>query len=448
MPDRDPRIAVVGSGITGLSCAWLLSKTHRVTLFEKDDRFGGHSNTVEVSEGSRRIPVDTGFIVFNPDSYPNLVALFEHLDVAVKPTEMSFSVSMNRGELEYAGTDLAGLFAQRGNLLRPRFWGMLLDVLRFYRRAGAHARDLDEATTLGELLRREGYGDAFRDLHLLPMSAAIWSTPARQMLDYPALTFLRFCENHGLLQVFDRPQWMTVEGGSRAYVERLVQLIGPSARVNRGVRSIRRLPGKVELTDWQGDVHRFDEVVLACHADQALRLLADADEGERDVLGAFRFERNRAVLHTDAGLMPQRRAAWSSWNYLGRRNANGDLALSVSYWMNRLQGLVSEQPLIVTLNPVEEPAVGSIKASFLYDHPAFDAGALAAQRALWDLQGRRGTWFCGAWCGYGFHEDGLQAGLAVAEALGGVERPWRVAPRGNRLPVQPGWRPRADARAA
>ncbi|WP_210395370.1 NAD(P)/FAD-dependent oxidoreductase [Motiliproteus sediminis] len=435
-------IAVIGSGISGLSCAWLLSRRHSVTLFEKDDRFGGHSNTCNVELNNQTLAVDTGFMVFNPVNYPNLTALFKHLGVATRPTDMSFSVSVDNGALEYAGSDLNGLFAQRSNLFSPAFWSMLADLLRFYREAPQLMAEIPATLTLGELLEQQGYSQRFQQQHLLPMGAAIWSTPMDKMLNYPALTFLRFCANHGLLQLRDRPQWYTIDGGSRVYVDRLLAQLGSAARNHAGIRTVRRqtLNGKTQVTliDWQGNEQHFDHVVFACHADQALAMLRDPSDAEQSVLGAFRFERNRALLHSDPALMPRRKAAWSSWNYLSQ--SRGDQAVAVTYWMNKLQHLPEKTPLLVTLNPITDPKPESIHAAFLYDHPLFDLNALAAQRKLWDLQGNRHTWFCGAWCGYGFHEDGLQAGLAVAEALGGEDRPWQVPGMYDRVVLPPGWR--------
>lgn len=436
--DARLKIAVVGAGISGMSAAWLLSRRHDVTVYEAEGRLGGHSHTVEAPTRDGPVPVDMGFIVYNEANYPNLVALFEHLGVPTKDSDMSFGVSLDGGNLEYGGNDLFTLFAQWRNLVRPRFWGMLRDVLRFYREAPGHACALDSRmTSLGDYLGEAGYGRAFQEDHLLPQAAAIWSAPSAAIRSYPAASFIRFCENHGLLQILDRPTWRTVEGGSRAYVSRLTAAYADRVRLGRGVAAIRRTPDGVMVRDASGAVEAFDHVVIAAHADQGLALLEDPTAKESALLGAFSYTRNQAVLHTDTSLMPRRRKTWSSWNYVGESRAGGDRELCVTYWMNKLQGLPAHTPLFVTLNPVRAPDPTTILRSEVYEHPLFDADAVRAQRQLWSLQGEGRTWWCGAYFGAGFHEDGLQSGLAVAEALGGVRRPWTVEAESGRIHLAP-----------
>lgn len=431
------KIAVVGTGISGLAAAWLLSRRHEVTVYERSDRIGGHSNTVMAAVGGAEIPVDTGFIVFNRATYPNLVALFEHLSVPTNPTEMSLAVSLDDGELEYSGTGLGGLFAQPGNALRPRFWSMLRDLVKFYRQAAQDVDLLtDETISLGEYLDANRYGEAFRDDHLLPMASAIWSASPHEILGFPVATFIRFHLNHGLLQLTRRPVWQTVEGGSKVYVQRLVQSFAHRIRLDTGVTAVQRVENGVEVMDSRGGSQRFDHVVLATHANQALAAIVDPSAEEAELLGAFRYSRNLAVLHSDPSFMPRRRAAWSSWNYRGFRSAP-DGAVGVTYWMNRLQNITGSSQLFVTLNPPRPPRAGTLHHSEVYEHPIFDAAAIAAQRRLWSLQGRGNLWFCGAHFGAGFHEDGLQAGLAVAEQLGGVRRPWKVAGESGRITLSP-----------
>ena len=430
-------IAVIGGGISGLSAAWLLSQAHEVTLFEREPRAGGHSNTVDAPAAGPPVPVDTGFIVYNESSYPNLVALFEHLEVPTAPASMSFAVSLDAGRYEYSGSGLAGFFGQPANLLRPSHWRMAADITRFFRASRTLLdSDQDGGPSLGEYLTTNGYSRAFTDHHILPMAAAIWSTPAAEVMDFPAASFVRFFDNHGLLQARNQPTWRTVIGGSRAYVQRLLKAMAGRVMLGSPATRIERHADCVVVHTPDGR-QRFDACVIATHADEALALLPDADSHERRLLGAFRYKSNRAVLHRDTSFMPRRRRLWSSWNYLGSGTGR-DRTLSLSYWMNSLQPLGERcEDLFVTLNPAHEMPDDRIVAAFDYTHPMFDRTAMAAQRELWRLQGQRRTWFCGSYFGFGFHEDGLQAGLAVAEDIGGVRRPWNVTAESGRIYLEP-----------
>ncbi|MGE0741215.1 MAG: NAD(P)/FAD-dependent oxidoreductase [Hyphomonadaceae bacterium] len=424
-------IAVIGSGIAGMSAAWLLSQRHDVTLYERSARLGGHSNTVTVKTSLGATPVDTGFIVFNDATYPNLIALFEHLGVATKSSDMSFGVSLNGGRTEYSSVDASAFLCGGRNLINPRFWSMTWDLLRFYRHAPLELlRTREDMISLGEYLARRGYGKAFRDDHLLPQAAAIWSASMAEIHHYPACAFVRFFENHGLLKLKGRPKWRTVDGGSQAYVAKLTAPYAERARLNAGAVSVRREAGGVWVRDAHGRADRYDAIVIATHADEALAMLDDASSNERALLGAFRYTKNRAVLHTDRALMPRRQALWASWNYVGENPEGGCV---VSYWMNKLQRLGCDEQIFLTLNPRTMPHAETILYDREYEHPLFDAAAIRAQEKLWSLQGQRNTWFCGAHFGAGFHEDGLQAGLAVAEHLGGVRRPWRIEEESGRI---------------
>lgn len=418
------KIAIVGSGIAGLGAAWALNRQHEITLFEAEGYLGGHANTVDVADGGRRIPVDTGFIVYNERTYPKLTRLFRELEVPTQESDMSFSVSLGQGSFEYKG-DLPGLLAQPSNLGRPRFWRMLRDVARFYREAPQLLKlEPDTALSLGTYLEAGRYSDDFVYDHLLPMGAAIWSTSLADMRSFPARTFVQFCRNHGLLLYTKRPQWMTVKGGSREYVRRLSRSFRDRVRLNQAVLACRRTPFGVFVTTEAGGEERFDQLVLACHSDQALRILGgDATCEEAEILSALGYEDNLAVLHQDPELMPRRRAAWASWNYMGGAVEARGRKVSVTYWMNRLQNLQTSAPLLLSLNPIQRPDPDRVLASYSYAHPQFDQAALDAQSALYRIQGRQRTWFCGAYCGYGFHEDGLEAGFKVAAELGAAV-PW------------------------
>ncbi|WP_395661198.1 NAD(P)/FAD-dependent oxidoreductase [Aestuariivirga sp.] len=430
-------IAVVGSGISGLSAAWLLSHTHRVTLIEADARPGGHSNTVDCEVDGVDVSVDTGFIVYNPPAYPNLTALFRHLEVPTAPSNMSFSVSMGKGAYEYAGSGLAQVVGQAGNLLSLGHWRMIRDIPRFFKTTLAKLPSLSEELTIAQFLKAEGYSDFFLERHLLPMAGAIWSAAPGDMRDYPAKAFLQFFNNHGLLKITNRPLWRTVKGGSREYVSRLIRSGTFETRLRTPVAAIRRHADGVTIRAVNGEEQGYDDVVIAVHADQALSMLADASSEERRLLSSFRYSRNRAILHRDPGLMPRRRRLWSSWNYLSELPPYSATTSAVTYWMNKLQPLPVEAPLFVSLNPLDEPRMEKVLAEFDYAHPIFDPAAMAAQKELWKIQGTRRTWFCGAYWGSGFHEDGIQAGLAAAEALGGVRRPWSVEDESGRIHLEP-----------
>ncbi|WP_088283512.1 NAD(P)/FAD-dependent oxidoreductase [Ideonella sp. A 288] len=417
------RVAVVGSGIAGLGTAWQLRDDADVVLFEADRHFGGHAHTVDLTLEGITHGVDTGFLVFNHATYPRLRALFEAIGVKTTPSEMSFSVQA--AGLEWSGTDLDSVFAQRRNLLRPSFLRMLTDLVRFNRLCTTLAETgADEAMRepIGDFLDTHRFSEGFRQNYLLPMLGCIWSCPTDQMLRFPVATMIRFCHNHGLIRVTQRPQWYTVTGGSRHYVQALVRDL-PDARLNTPVRGLRRVPpgsasGGVWVQTDRGE-ERFDEVVLACHTDQSLALLGDgASAEERRLLGAIPYQANRAVLHTDASLLPRRRKAWAAWNY----ERSGDLAREQSavclhYLINRLQPLPWQTPVIVSLNPSREPAPSTVHGEFHYAHPVFDQRALDAQARLSSIQGRAHVWFAGAWTGYGFHEDGWSSAVDVVDVL-------------------------------
>ena len=429
------RVAVIGSGISGLAVAHGLAGEARVTLFEAGSHFGGHTHTVDITlagpDGPVTHGVDTGFLVFNHRTYPNLVRLFGELGVETAASDMSFSVQVAQDGLEWSGCNLDTVFAQRRNLLRPRFLRMLADVMRFNRLATAIAErgaEAELAQPIGDFLDEHRFNAAFRDWYFLPMIGCIWSCPTDQMLRFPIATMIRFCHNHGLIQVADRPQWHTVRGGAKHYVEKMLKAI-PDARLHQPVRRVHRIPpgdgrGGVMVATESGS-ERFDEVVMACHSDQSLALLADASAAERRVLGAIRYHPNRALLHTDAAVLPKRQRAWAAWNYARAADRGREQsAVCLHYLINRLQPLPWQQPVIVSLNPdpAAMPASQQVLGDFHYSHPVFDGAAVAAQRSLPALQGVSGVWFCGAWTRYGFHEDGLMSALNV---VAGLRQQWQ-----------------------
>lgn len=421
------RIAVIGSGISGNAAAWALCDRHDVVLYEAEARPGGHSATVDVDYDGRAITVDTGFIVYNDLNYPNLVALFDALDVPTAESDMSFAVSAHDGRLEWSGQSLSAVFACKRNLVSPRFLGMLRDIVRFNKTARRDlARGIDASVTLGDYLAARGFSRSFAADYLVPMGAAIWSMPADRMLDFPARALIAFFDNHRLIDTA-RPQWRTVEGGSRVYVDRLLEKVqrAGTVRLATPVRRIERDAFGVTVIDETGHRDRFDQVVIATHSDQALAMLDRPSHQERLILGAVGYRPNDVYLHRDPRLMPRRRSVWASWNYLSWPADHPTEGVAVSYWMNRLQPIDRACPLFVTLNPPFEPDPDLTFATFSYSHPQFDRAAFAAQEALPTIQGANHTHYAGAWAGYGFHEDGLASGIAVAEALGGSV-PWRA----------------------
>ncbi|MCE2965648.1 MAG: FAD-dependent oxidoreductase [Alphaproteobacteria bacterium] len=415
------KIAVIGAGISGLAAAYLLNQSGKqVTLFEKNARIGGHAHTNEVRFGEHTVPVDTGFIVFNDRNYPNLVKLFKHLDVASEASDMSFAVSLDNGAFEYATAPLDALFAQRRHLLTPKFYKMLWHIIKFHEEAPDAANDpANQNLTVGEFLKREGYHDWTIQRHFVPMGAAIWSTPAQQMLEFPLLTFVRFCQNHGLIQIKGRPQWRTVTGGSRSYVTKLVSALDGRITASAGVNGITRREGGVTVHRDGAPDEDFDAVLLATHADEAFALLRNPSEDERAVLGAFRTTPNTVVLHSDAALMPRRRKVWSAWNYLGNSDGS-NRNVSLTYWMNRLQNIPPQFPLYVTVNPGVQPKAELTHATHHYTHPQYTMASFRAQQELYKIQGKERVWYAGAYFSYGFHEDGLTAGMNAARGLGAV----------------------------
>jgi uncharacterized protein len=420
------RVAVVGSGISGLAAAHALVGQAQVTLFESERWFGGHAHTVEVDLEGVRHGVDTGFLVFNERTYPRLIGLFAQLGVNTAPSEMSFSVQSPATGWEWCGSDLKSVFAQRGNLVSPRFWSMLASIVRFNRLTTALAQQATELNEpIGDFLDRHRFGAAFRDGYFLPMIGCIWSCPTDQMLRFPIGTMIRFCHNHGLIQLTNRPPWRTVRGGSKHYVEKMLAPIADK-RLATPVRGVRRLPHGVLVQTDRGE-ERFDDVVLATHTDQSLALLGDASADEKSVLGAIRYQSNRVLLHTDLSVLPRRRRAWAAWNYeRAADRSREDAAVCLHYLINRLQPLPWKTPVIVSMNALRPVREELVLGQWTYAHPVFDRAAMQAQRELPRIQGRSHVWFCGAWTRYGFHEDGLMSGLAVAE---GLRTSWASAPR-------------------
>jgi predicted NAD/FAD-binding protein len=414
-------IAIIGTGIAGLGCAHFLHPRRRLTLYEKNDYLGGHTNTVSVAEPGRLVPVDTGFMVFNEVTYPNLTRLFRELGVATKPTKMSFSVQHLPTRLEFCGTSLNHIFAQRRNLLRPRFWQMVRAINRFNTEAVATLNSAEFAdTTLGDYVRLKNYGDDFLNFYLVPMSSAVWSTPPDQMLQFPAVTLLRFFHNHGFLGLHTQHPWFTVVDGAKSYVDKLTAPFRDQIRLRRGATSVRREGGQVKVTDASGQTETYDQVIFASHADETLALLADAGAKERTLLGKFKYQPNIALLHTDASVMPKSKLCWASWNYRIDRGPDGNISPSTIYWMNSLQGVSDRQNYFVSINGENSVNPNAVLKRINYEHPLFSLGAIRAQKQLPELnQAMSNVFFCGSYFKYGFHEDAFTSALELCRQLTG-----------------------------
>jgi predicted NAD/FAD-binding protein len=413
------KLAIIGTGIAGLGCAYFLHSRYDLTLYEKNDYVGGHTNTIVVKEEDQSNPIDTGFMVYNQVTYPNLTRLFRELGVKVKPAPMSFSVQHLPSRLEFSGSSLNHLFAQRRNLLRPRFWRMISRINRFNREAViALTSPQSEALSLGEYVRERGYGNDFLNFYLVPMSSAVWSTPPELMLEFPAVTLLRFFHNHGFLGLHTQHPWLTIVGGAKTYVEKITSPFRGRVQLRNGATRVHREAGKVTVTDSTGRSEKYDRVILASHADESLQLLADADQRERDVLSEFKYQPNTALLHTDASVMPKTKKCWSSWNYRIASHADGRISPSTIYWMNSLQGVSERQNYFVSINGEDSVHPQTILKRIQYTHPIFSLGAIRAQQELPRLNERiTNVFFCGSYFRYGFHEDAFTSALNLSRLL-------------------------------
>jgi len=420
---KNLKIAVIGSGISGLSAAWLLSKSHSVTIYEKNNYLGGHSNTqnIKTKYENTDISVDTGFIVFNEYNYKHLCSFFKLLNVSTYETDMSFSVSVDNGLFEYGGSNLRSLFAQKTNFLKKDFWIMLIEIVRFYYKA-----EIDKSKysnlTINDYLTKMKYSNFFIKNHLLPMAASIWSAPTDEIKQFPFPNFVEFFKNHGLLNLINRPKWRTVENGSREYVKKIISESRFKIKISERVKSVVRENKEIKIIS-ESNEEMFDHVIFACHSDQSLKILDKPTQHEKLNLLKIRYKKNIVWLHSDEEFMPKRKSVWSSWNYMNN-NDNKTNSLSVTYWMNNLQNLKTREDIFVSLNPMKEPKREKVYKKLIYSHPLFDANTISGQKGLLDIQGENNTWFCGAYLGNGFHEDGIKSGLSVAESLGKKKRPW------------------------
>ena len=416
------KIAIIGTGISGMAAAFLLHPHYDITVYEKSTVIGGHSRTINVTLPEGNIAVDTGFIVFNKRNYPLLTGLFEYLNVPIAPSNMSFGASFDNGWLEYGTKSLSALFAQKRNMIRLQYITMLRDIMRFNKMALEYL-NAQVNVSLGDCIDELKMGRWFRDYYLLPIGGAIWSTSPQKMLDFPAKTFIRFFHNHGLLTVNDQPQWYTVKGGSVEYVKRLTASFSDHIKTTCGVRKVIRHNNGVKIIDNTGNTLNYDMVVFACHSDQALTMIDQPTDDEHDILGAIKYKPNTVILHSDSTLMPKNRGAWASWAYL-ENNQKQRTDVSLTYWMNSLQPLDTKTQIFVTINPDKMPKPELIYDNCILSHPQFDMPALLAQQKIPQIQGKDRFWFCGAWQGYGFHEDGLNSAVTLAQSLG-CDVPWK-----------------------
>ncbi|WP_084151644.1 NAD(P)/FAD-dependent oxidoreductase [Thiomicrorhabdus sp. Milos-T2] len=435
------KVAVVGSGISGISAAWFLSQEHDVTLFEKNEKLGGHTNTTTLDLDGKSQPVDTGFIVFNTPNYPNLTAMFKHLQVKTQETEMSFSVTANQGELEYSGNNINTLFAQRRNLFSVAHWKMIGEILRFNKQAkqdlevNHFGTDAPLTLSLGDYLDNHGFSQRMRDYYLLPMAAAIWSCPLETMMKFPVGSFLQFFENHGLLNIEDRPQWESVVNGSEQYIKAIMANEPFAVQLSSPVTNVYKTDFGMAVCTPKGQEMVFDDVVFASHADETYQILDDDLKTDFELLSNFKYQENIAYLHSDLKLMPKRKLAWAAWNYL-RDTHSEESPVAVTYWMNLLQNFKTKTPLLVTLNPSQPPQKSLTHQRIVYQHPVFDSDAMTSQKYLSDIQGKHNLWFCGSYFGYGFHEDGLTSSVNLAK-LWNIDLPWDKKASTKQTPEKP-----------
>lgn len=411
------KIAIIGSGIAGLTAGYILSQKHDITIFEKNDYVGGHCRTKEIELDGKTIPIDTGFVVFNKENYPNLVRLLNRLGIKYQPSKMSFGVSINNGELEYSNQSLGSMFAQRKNLYNLKFLKMLLDIFKFCRKAPKVVHK-NPKLIVEELLRKLGLGNYFKDCFLLPLAGAIWNSSLEQILKFPALTLVNFFDNHGFLSVTNQLNWQTIIGGSNIYIKKLTDSFEHKMVLSNGITNVTRDEYKVYLTDEKDIIHEFDQVIFACHSDQVLEILSNPSEDELAIIGSIKYQKNKAVVHTDESFMPKLKECWSSWVYMSPSIRNTSRQLSMTYWMNNLQYIASKKSIFITLNPNTPVNPGCILDEHEFEHPIFDSNAIIAQLDLDKIQGENKTWFAGAYTRYGFHEDAILSAIKIAEKIG------------------------------